>query len=163
VITRKDAAEETVRDLRESLRKIAPAVPQAVLRLEMTGLLTASADEASASLSAMIDKGVLAVSAIGNPHAFAAQLRRVGAVVSMRAFPDHHVFSGRDAARIAGESRGLDMVVCTLKDAVKLGPIWPADAPPLWYVSQSVQVESGGAIIDDLLSRLALHKLSTKT
>ena len=56
-----------------------------------------------------------------------------------------------DLARLAGD---CDYVVCTLKDAVKIGPKWPADARPLWYVSLSVIVESGGAAIDEIISRL---------
>ncbi len=34
-------------------------------------------------------------------------------------------------------------VVCTLKDAVTLGHLWPREAPPIWYVSQRVELERG--------------------
>ena len=47
------------------------------------------------------------------------------------------------------------MFVCTLKDAVKLGALWPATSPPLWYVSQALKVESGEEVIQKLLVRLA--------
>ena len=50
------------------------------------------------------------------------------------------------AADIAERRAGLtpsDLVICTLKDAVKLAPLWPRLAPPLWYVSQHVMVERG--------------------
>ena len=57
-------------------------------------------------------------------------------------------------ARRAERVPGGALVVCTLKDAVKLGPLWPDLAPPLWYVSQRVTVERGGGAIDDLVARL---------
>jgi tetraacyldisaccharide 4'-kinase len=46
------------------------------------------------------------------------------------------------------------MAVCTLKDAVKLGPLWPRNAPPLWYLSQAVVVERGAAPLHEALRRL---------
>ena len=39
-----------------------------------------------------------------------------------RLFPDHHAFTRRRNRRRRGEIRSIDHVVCTLKDAVKLGP-----------------------------------------
>ena len=45
----------------------------------------------------------------------------------------------------------VDMVLCTLKDAVKLGARWPRLGPPLWYVSQDVQVERGVGGLDSVL------------
>jgi hypothetical protein len=47
-----------------------------------------------------------------------------------------------------------EIAVCTLKDAVKLAPHWPREAPPLWYVSQGVILEEGLDALDALLSRL---------
>jgi tetraacyldisaccharide 4'-kinase len=96
----------------------------------------------------------LAISAIGNPDSFERQLVALGADVTSAAFPDHHPFSAQDAARLAAQARGLDRAVCTLKDAVKLGPLWPRGAVPLWYLSQAVEVERGGALIREALRRL---------
>jgi tetraacyldisaccharide 4'-kinase len=47
------------------------------------------------------------------------------------------------------------MVICTLKDAVKLAPIWPATAPALWYVSQALEVESGREALENLVAHAA--------
>jgi tetraacyldisaccharide 4'-kinase len=47
-----------------------------------------------------------------------------------------------------------EMVVCTLKDAVKLAPHWPRVAPALWYVSQSVSFEAGELELDRVLRHL---------
>ena len=44
--------------------------------------------------------------------------------------------------------------MCTLKDAVKLGPLWPRGGPTLWYVSQRVTVERGERVLEDSLGRL---------
>jgi tetraacyldisaccharide 4'-kinase len=57
-------------------------------------------------------------------------------------------------AALALRRAGVEIVVCTLKDAVKLGPLWPRLAPPLWYVSQRVAVERGAESLDALLETL---------
>jgi tetraacyldisaccharide 4'-kinase len=41
-----------------------------------------------------------------------------------------------------------------LKDAVKLGPRWPRQAPSLWYVSQRLDVEEGESELERMLARL---------
>jgi tetraacyldisaccharide 4'-kinase len=81
-------------------------------------------------------------------------LTQLGARVEPLPFPDHHAFTASDITMIAQRSDGFDYVVCTLKDAVKLRPVWPAGSAPLWYVSQAVSVERGEATIDELLMRL---------
>ena len=104
---------------------------------------------------------VLAISAIGDPRAFEAQLAALGARVESRSFPDHHPFTAgevarlsRTAAELARETGdGLPVALCTLKDAVKLIRLWPREAPPLWYVSQQPEVESGRSEVDALIAR----------
>ena len=91
---------------------------------------------------------VLAVSGIGDPGAFAAQLVRLGLHPTPLVFPDHHAFQVADVARIVQAAAGLDAIVCTLKDAVKLGPLWPGPARPLWYLSQSVVPRDGADALD---------------
>lgn len=112
-------------------------------------------------LRAIAGRRVLAISAIGDPRAFAGQLAALGAKVESRSFPDHHHFTPAEVERLSGVAAellraagdSLPVVVCTLKDAVKLAPCWPREAPPLWYVSQQPEVESGRAEIDALISR----------
>jgi tetraacyldisaccharide 4'-kinase len=98
---------------------------------------------------------VLAVAAIGDPLAFSAQLAQSGASVELAAAGDHHAWSAQDAAGLASRAAGVDAVVCTLKDAVKLGPVWPREASPLWYLSQRVVVEDGAPELDRILATLA--------
>ncbi|MEO8194425.1 MAG: tetraacyldisaccharide 4'-kinase, partial [Gemmatimonadales bacterium] len=104
-------------------------------------------------ISALAGKSVLAIAGIGNPVAFFSQLAEVGARVIPQEFSDHHAFGVDDVARILGRGEQFDYVVCTLKDAVKLGPLWPPGAPALWYVSLAVRFESGEAELEDLLMR----------
>ncbi|HEX9565916.1 MAG TPA: tetraacyldisaccharide 4'-kinase [Gemmatimonadaceae bacterium] len=107
---------------------------------------------------------VLVASGVGDPRALAAQLEYAGAVVQSREFPDHHVYESADIAALISEGSRTDFLVCTLKDAVKLGMAWPRAAGPLWYVSQRCEMESGGAemsaLLDRLLAARSLHQLA---
>ncbi|CAA9291531.1 MAG: hypothetical protein AVDCRST_MAG11-147, partial [uncultured Gemmatimonadaceae bacterium] len=47
------------------------------------------------------------------------------------------------AALAAAAAAAAALPVCTLKDAVKLAPLWPRGAGALWYLSQRVTVERG--------------------
>ena len=105
----------------------------------------------SRPLDALRGARVLAVSAIGDPLAFRRELEALGASVQEAAFGDHHAFTARDAVMLARRGEGCDLVVCTLKDAVKLGPLWPRVAPACRYLSQGVRVEHGREAVDHLL------------
>ncbi|MCC7053357.1 MAG: tetraacyldisaccharide 4'-kinase [Gemmatimonadaceae bacterium] len=94
---------------------------------------------------------VLAVSGIGDPGAFHAQLGRMGVVVEPLVYADHHEFTDTDVNHIAERSAGVDAVVCTLKDAVKLGRHWPDSAVPLWYLSQLVIPRDGAGELDAII------------
>lgn len=96
-------------------------------------------------------KRVLAVSGIGDPGAFLSQLAGLGLLPTALPFADHHSFDIASVARIRGAAAGHDAVVCTLKDAVKLGSHWPSSAVPLWYLSQSVVPRDGAEALDDVV------------
>jgi tetraacyldisaccharide 4'-kinase len=154
IITRKTASENKVAEVEREVRRIAPTVIVAVIRLEIDELVLWSDREKRFDLRVLDGKSVLAVAGVGNPDAFFDQLEQKGARVTRRSFPDHHSYGSAETERLRDAASGYDYVVCTLKDAVKLGPQWPADTVPLWYVSLSVIVESGGAAIDEIISRL---------
>jgi tetraacyldisaccharide 4'-kinase len=97
---------------------------------------------------------VLVAAGIGDPVSLAAQLQQAGARVELRRFPDHHRYVTSDIDQLARESRSFDFTLCTLKDSVKLGPRWPREAPPLWYVSLRCEIEVGGAEVSALLDRV---------
>lgn len=153
-ITRKSASEAQVESVRSAVAGEAPGIPVAVLRLELSELTRATPPAESIPAAMLAGKKILAVAAVGNPTAFFRQLQSLGAVVVPMAYPDHHPYKAQDIAVVSAKSAECDYVVCTLKDAVKLGPVWPASRTPLWYVSLAVQVESGEAAIDALIMRL---------
>jgi tetraacyldisaccharide 4'-kinase len=76
-------------------------------------------------------------------------------------FRDHHAFGDDEVDRLVRLGGACAGVVCTLKDAVKLAPRWPATAVPLWYVSQTVQVVSGGEELDGDIARLLAARPGT--
>ena len=125
----------------------------AVASLELGDLVNVVTGEAR-PLSDIGGTRVLAVAGIGDPYSFAEQLRAAGAHAALRSFPDHHVYDLPDIERLARDARAFDHAVCTLKDAVKLGPRWPREAPPLWYVSLRCGIEVGVADVTAMLDRV---------
>ena len=153
-ITRKAATDEQVASVRRAVAEEAPGIPLAVVRFDLSELRRETAPHGSMPAGMIAGKRTLAIAAVGNPAAFFRQLHALGAIVQPMPYPDHHAFTANDIAEMSRKSVGSDYVVCTLKDAVKLGPVWPASNTPLWYVSLAIIVESGKAEIDSLLMRL---------
>ena len=153
IITRKAASDASVAAVENAVRGSGCNVV-AVARLELGGLVRENAAGDAQPISVLKGKSVVAVAAIGDPDAFFTQLRELTPLLTPVAFPDHHAFTDAEISDIASRGRDADYVVCTLKDAVKLGLRWPADARPLWYVSLAVRIERGADSIDELLSRL---------
>jgi tetraacyldisaccharide 4''-kinase len=153
IITRKTAPDEKIDALRRAISAAAPSVPQAVAALRLGDLYSTTTGH-SMPVSALSGSSVLAIAAVANPESFYEQLRGAGANVNPRAFPDHHNFSAREAAALAKDAEAVDFAVCTLKDAVKLEALWPAEGGSLWYVSQRVTIEEGRTQLEDLLDRV---------
>lgn len=139
IVTRKRADLASARALAEGLSARC-SVPSAVVALRLGPLRS---NGRTASLEALDGRSVRAVAAIGDPRSFQRQLERAGAVVRPAFFADHHRFSPKDVRRLATELRPDEWPVCTLKDYVKLAPLWPRQATSLWYVSQRVAPEAG--------------------
>ena len=158
IITRKSAGDSLVHSVEGAVKSRFPGLPIAVASLSPAEIVLAKSTDHHEPINALAGKRVCAIAAVGNPSAFFEQLERVGAQVTRQAYPDHHPFSNRDVAMLGAASRSVDYVVCTLKDAVKLEPLWPADGRPLWYVSLAVAIESGKPAIEELLARLARRK-----
>jgi tetraacyldisaccharide 4'-kinase len=128
-----------------------------VVQLALDRVCAWSGDE-TASLEALRGQRVLVVTGIGAPDALLGQLRAAGVNAEPMIFADHHAFSRSDVELIGARAVRADRIVCTLKDAVKLGPLWPANSPALWYLSQSVVIETGAASVEALLKRLVQPK-----
>jgi tetraacyldisaccharide 4'-kinase len=111
------------------------------------------AGEDSLPLETLKGKRVLAVAAVGEPELFRRQLEAIDAEVALAAFRDHHPFSDQDVTDLARRAASSDLVVCTLKDAVKLGRRWPGPSR-LWYVSQQLVVDQGAEHVTRLIERV---------
>ena len=144
IVTRKTASAALAHEIAARLAAEA-SIPAANVAFHLDALQRVGVDGARQPLSSLGGQSVLAVTGIGAPQSFVAQLESSGARVELVSFPDHHQFTAGDVARIAARAPGHNSVVCTLKDAVKLGKLWPRAGVPLWYVSQRLTVESGEA------------------
>jgi tetraacyldisaccharide 4'-kinase len=154
IITRKTASRSTVEDVRRALANAAPRVPVATAYLA-PGDLRSTATGQTLPLHVLQGADLTAIAAIAHPDSFFKQLTELGAVVRPHNFSDHHAFTRREARDLAARASSSDFVVCTLKDAVKLESLWPAEAGSLWYVSQRLRIEDGHDHIERLLDDLA--------
>jgi tetraacyldisaccharide 4'-kinase len=154
IVTRKSASADAASAIADTLQSVAPHAALAVCHLMPSGLVNA-VDRTVESLQRLRGARLVAVAAIGAPDAFFAQLRAAG-VSELRtvALRDHHRFTSRDVTRFAHDARDMDGVVCTLKDAVKLAPLWSDVPVPLWYVSQRAEIERGRQLLDASLATI---------
>ena len=150
VISRKVATQQTVDEVKRALTNAAPRVPTAVIHLAPAGFTSTSTGQ-TLPLQTLSGADLTAIAGIAHPDTFFRQLTELGAVVRPFSFPDHHHFTRAEAASLAKEASNSDFVVCTLKDAVKLEALWPAEAGSLWYVSQRLRIEEGKHHIERLL------------
>jgi len=161
VVTVKAAGPEQVERVVRAAQRAAPEVGVAVLRLVPGPLRQLSPSHQGGDEA---EKAVVLVSAIADPQAFENQMRGCGWDVRAHlTFGDHHSFTAADVATVLARTAqqagpaGITpttRVVCTLKDAVKLSPLWPRVGPELWYVSQHVAVERGAALLDQQVERV---------
>lgn len=153
VVTRKAASAEDAAAVARAIVRASPEVRIAHVQLAADDLRSLGGAQ-RLGLGALAGARVLVIAAVGDPRAFLRQIEAAGARVQEEIFPDHHRFSPSDRTRLARAATATDLVICTLKDAVKLGPLWPREAPPLWYVSQRLHVESGLEFLDQTLERV---------
>jgi tetraacyldisaccharide 4'-kinase len=163
VVTRKAVPLADAEQVRATIRESVPMVPIAVALLAPSALRAATGTE-EMQIETLRGKRVHLIAAVGDPRALTLQVEAAGAtIVSSSLFPDHYRYSHDDGVRLALSSAGADLALCTLKDAVKLSPHWPAEAPRLWYVSQHVTIERErdalNALLDGLLAARSTHRL----
>ncbi len=158
VVTRKAAVRDAAIGVVEAVRRSAPALPVAIIHLAPDALRRVG-DTVSRDLASLRGANVRLVAAVGDPNALRVQIEAQGAIVDGHFFPDHHAFTDVEVARLASGLAADTVVLCTLKDAVKIAPRWPRAGPALWYVSQRVIVEDGA----DHLSRSIRSVLSARS
>ena len=149
IVTRKAASLPRARALVAHSIAVAPGVPTAIVHLALESVHFEA--RPPAPLASIAGKRVLAIAGVGNGAAFGDQLREAGATVRMRAYPDHHPFTLADAQSLARGLGSGEIALCTLKDAVKLLPLWPREAAAIGYVSQAVIIDEGGDAITAIL------------
>lgn len=163
IVTRKAASEAKAEEVHRRLADVAPAIPRLSVHLAPGELVRVGVEGAGDTrpLEWLAGRNVHAVLSIADPSAFIAQLEAAGATVRASIFPDHHTFTPSDFGAMAQDIADGSVVVCTLKDAVKLEPLWTRLAPPLWYVSQRVTVERGVGGIEHILDGLVRARSAT--
>jgi len=149
IITRKRATAEAAFALAKELHRWCDA-PMAVAHLgvrRLEGLVTGDTRPAGE----LAGKRVVAAAAIADPGSFVVQTKATGAQVQVATWKDHHAFNPDDVAWLVHAARRADHLVITEKDAVKLRPVWPADAPEPLVALLDLDWEHGA---DDLRSAL---------
>ena len=165
LVTRKAASDADVNAVNETLAAVAPRIPRSTVSLLPEELRSASMTangERRRPISDLGGRDVRVLTAIGDPSAFIRQLEASGGHVTAETYADHHHFEPDEIERFARSIPADGLAICTLKDAVKLAPRWPREAPTLWYVSQRVSVERGVGgvehILDELTQRLGRER-----
>lgn len=154
VVTRRRTSPMHAREVLTYAGRVAPNAALAIVHL-VAARVRCWQDGEERSLADLAGTRILAVSGVGDSRSFEGQLRDAGCRVVSRAFADHHPFSDSDVRTLAAEASAVAYVVCTLKDAVKIGSRWPPGGARLWYLSQHVSVETGADALRALVRDLA--------
>lgn len=141
--------------------KIAPWVPQFATRFLPEGLIRiGGTDDGSSDLGLGDLPGlrIVAFAGIARPENFFNTLRSLGCDVVGKSFDDHQAYGYRDIARIldAAVEEKAEAVITTAKDAVKLLDMNLPDNPPIYMLTQTVQMDEMEAfqeLITDSLRR----------
>lgn len=99
---------------------------------------------------------IAAFCGIGNPAGFRRSLAGLEyEVVAFREFADHFAYPPRDVEELArwADRLGVEGVVCTCKDLVKIGDRYGA-ATPLWALASRLEFLSGQAELEAALRRV---------
>ncbi len=151
VVTRKIAPPAESLRVREALARHFPATPLAQAYIGVSRLARYEEGQLHILPSAMGFRAALAVAGVARADAVWEQLRMLGITMDRcSAFPDHHRFRARDIAAIQ-KATANGPLIATLKDAVKLSPLLPADMA-IYVPVQHVDWEAGGGALDQLLA-----------
>jgi len=158
IVTKADEALETLGALGERLRALNPEAALVTAAHAPVGLVDGMSGERHEP-SCLDGMRAGLVSSIGDPEGFEATVRRLHATVLWhRAFPDHHPYQAADWAAVCqrASAAGLDAVVTTEKDWVRLAPVaaaHPAPAP-VWVLQIAMTILSGEEALDARLAGL---------
>lgn len=125
LITRSDSvSEEERQEIEATVRRHNGKLVDHIHRVSFrpTGLVTGSGHDGQTT-DVVANQPVTVMTAIGNPEAFVATCRRIGANVAVtRFFADHHHYTPDDLEEVRklAESEGAPLILTTLKDMVKI-------------------------------------------
>jgi tetraacyldisaccharide 4'-kinase len=136
----------------EPWRKVLRDVPPDKIftgSLSAVALLTLEGNGRKEYPPSLLDRSkIVAVSAIAKPAAFYRMIQEwEGEIVDALEFPDHHAYSSRDWQLINRAARGVDFIVTTEKDLVKLAR-FPFAREKLFALRVAMKVENATALLD---------------
>jgi tetraacyldisaccharide 4'-kinase len=148
------------RQNRAKVSKIAPWVPQFATRFLPESLVRIGAAETSTADD--IDLGdlpglrVLAFAGIARPETFFDTLRGLGCEVIEKPFSDHQSYDYREIAQLLDDAveQDVEAIITTAKDAVKLLDMKLPDTPPIYMLTQTVQMDEQDAFRELLTDTL---------
>lgn len=143
VVTRKRASSGAAAAIADRLSAARTGVSVCIAELELSHL-EGMQSGARQRLDVLAGRSVIAAAGVADPSSFKAQLVAAGASVQLMAYQDHHQYASTDVERLAQAARAGDNVVVTEKDAVKLRPRWPANAPEPFVAVLAVRWERNG-------------------
>ena len=168
IITKVDQiTQEAVSQIREDLRRYNASAPVALSVHKPSAVLPflnwdQGLHPEDAIPAGLMERPVLAVSALGNPASFEETLRGAGfTVAGVLRYEDHHHYGPSDIRRMADLAAEKQCIlVTTEKDAVKL----PADLVkeynlPLYVLAITLEIVEGQEQIDAVLQSVLEDKL----
>lgn len=145
VLTRSDRVPEYI--LAKNLDRVQKLAPEAeVFTAVHAPVCWVDIQDNTFPLESLQGQTTLAFSGIADGDAFLETVKNLGITVGeSRSFGDHHTYTGEDIAALVRP--GLPCVT-TEKDLVKVGALWPKDAPPLYALRIGMAVNDEPRFFD---------------
>ncbi|MDR1483722.1 MAG: tetraacyldisaccharide 4'-kinase [Planctomycetaceae bacterium] len=129
LLSRADCVADAVRaEIAGKIREIAPNAIYAEVSHTPEKIIYYGKGEAD--VMSIQDKNIFAFCGIGNPNAFLQTLRSISSgQIHLEQYPDHYGYTKEDVIEIAQKANlmKVDVVICTMKDFVKVKQILDAD------------------------------------
>ena len=122
-----------------------------------TGLKRIS-DQKTLHLNHLNARKVLAFCGVARPKSFFSTLSRLGAAVEGHPFPDHHIFTKKEIARLVARRRseGFDLMATTEKDAPRLFNLSRDESQQVFALTVELQLlQDGVERLREALKRLS--------
>ena len=159
VLTRCNQVKEQRRkEIRNLILGWHPSAIWAEASMQPATFIQANGD--SLNLAELREQAIITVCAIGNPAVFHSTINQLGLkIIASLEFPDHHLFSRDDLARIESltEQHPARAIVCTHKDLVKLNVDRIGNCP-LFALKIDTVLTSGREALEDRIKQLVMRQ-----